>query len=410
MASPIDLGALTSRLSDWDGLTGEWSFPYITQLTDALLERGHDIHVFALNSSTKVPRRYHGERLTVDVLPMREHGRDRIKDLYRLEREGLKSAIRESACDVVHAHWTYEFGIAAVDSGKPTVVTAHHSPWVAVGDARFRKPQITGVGRYTDMAKNGGRETVRALMSEYVVRNADVMTAVAPNVETHLNRWMFPRQPVRLIPNGLVPDPDTGSRALRDPEAPVFGLIANGFGARKNTVTAVKAFNRLRQLRPGARLILMGVGHEPGGPGQTWARSEGVDAGCEWRGEVPNSEAREALRREIDILVHTSHWEACSIAIMEAQALGVPVIGGRRSGGVSFSLKSGEAGLLVDVHEPSAVAAAMTTLVRDPTEFERLSIGGLEAIRSTFTMSGVLDAYEATYADAIRLHASSARR
>jgi glycosyltransferase involved in cell wall biosynthesis len=407
VASLIDLAPLAPRLDQWDHLEDTWGFPYISVLVEALLERDHQVHVVALNGALAKPIHYSGSHLEVDVLPMRPHGSTRARDAYRVERGLIAAALQAAGSDVVHAHWTYEFGAGAVASGLPNVVTAHHSPWATVADARLLKPQLHGSARYLDAAKNAARETVRASLSEWVVAKADVVTAVAPNVQAHLSRLMFPRQPVELIPNGFRPRQGAPVRSLQRPSEPVFAFIGNGFGARKNAQTAVRALALLRKDLPGARLLLMGVEHDAGGPGQVWARGEGIDSNCEWLGEIPNHEVTRILEERVDVLVHTSRWEACSIAIMEAQSMGIPVIGGERSGGVPYSLAYGKAGLLVDVTSSERVADAMLRLCTSPVTFHEISIGSLRAIASTFNLEHVLDAYEEAYGRAIRMRSNA---
>ena len=397
VASLIELEPLARHLDDWDGLSGEWSFPYITTLVEGLLARGHEIHVFALNGQISAPRQYSGQSLTVDVLPMRTSGASRVADIYSMERHALTEAMKVSQCEVIHAHWTYEFGAAAVSSGIPNVVTAHHSPWASVADARLLKPQLHGIDKYSDSLKNLGREFVRASLSEWVVNRADVVTAVSPNVQKHLNRFMFPRSPVELIPNGLHTEVDQYRASVRDLKAPLFAFIGNGFGARKNSATALKAFARVRQEIPGAKLLLIGVEHESGGIGHLWAQGENLATNCLWLGPISNGEVRALMQNEIDILVHTSRWEACSIAIMEAQSFGIPVIGGKNSGGVSYSLQDGRAGLIADITKPEVVSNAMIQLAAQHSEYARISSGGLEAINSVFNINLILDAYESAY-------------
>jgi glycosyltransferase involved in cell wall biosynthesis len=142
--------------------------------------------------------------------------------------------------------------------------------------------------------------------------------------------------PVTLIPNGLDPTTTPARTSVRDIDRPVFACIANYFSPRKNTGAAVEAIVELRRTIPGARLLALGHGHEPGGPAQQWAQARKVDEGVDWLGPVEHDEVLRLLRAEVDAVVHPSLNESCSIAIMEAQSIGVPVIGGRDSGGVSM--------------------------------------------------------------------------
>jgi len=238
---------------------------------------------------------------------------------------------------------------------------------------------------------------IRSLLAEYVVRKADVVTAVSPNVARDIERQFFPRRAVEMIPNGL-PDEHRAPRAeVRDPSAPIFGFVSNGFGDRKNTVGALRAIQIVREQIPAARLLLIGREHEPGGEAQRWAAAQGFAAGCSWLGQLDNTETLRLMHAKIDVLVHPSYWEACSIAIMEAQVAGVPVIGGIQSGGVSYSLQGGKAGILVDVDDPVSISDAMVLLCQDSSAFQRLSRGGLDAVAGTFNLDSVLDQYSALY-------------
>jgi glycosyltransferase involved in cell wall biosynthesis len=182
----------------------------------------------------------------------------------------------------------------------------------------------------------------------------------------------------------------------RVPAEPVYATIANGFDNGKNTAAAIAAFAGVRRSLPGARLIMWGRDHETDGVARRYASSRGIDVGIEWRGQAPHRTLLSALQREVDVLVHASRMEACSMAIMEAQSCGLPVIGGANSGGVPYSLMNGRAGILVDVTDVDALTGAMEQAL-GLDEYRRLSAGSLEAINGPFALDRVVDDYEALY-------------
>lgn len=67
--------------------------------------------------------------------------------------------------------------------------------------------------------------------------------------------------------------------------------------------------------------------------------------------------------------------EGFGITYLEANAAGVPVVGGR-SGGVVDAVVHGETGLLVPPEDPEAVAAALIGLLTDPAGRRRLGAAG----------------------------------
>jgi phosphatidylinositol alpha-1,6-mannosyltransferase len=80
--------------------------------------------------------------------------------------------------------------------------------------------------------------------------------------------------------------------------------------------------------------------------------------------------------------------EGFGIAISEASASGLPVVGGR-SGGVPDAVREGETGLLVDPTSVDAAAAAVARLLDDPALAARLGRGGRAAVESFYNWDRV---------------------
>ena len=379
VTGPVSILPLAIHIDNWDEPPEGIEFAYITTLIEGLLARGHTLHVFTLNPHVASARTYSGPNLTIEVLPMRPRARHHLSDLYRKERNLLRDAINASDCDLIHAHWTYEFGWAATRSNKKNIVTAHDPPWMI---ARLYR---------------GGRWWLRALLAQRVVPHANALTAVSPNVRDHLMKWMRPKVGVKLIPNGLAPSGLEPRGETRDKAAPVFAVVAQYFSRRKNTAAAFAALHELRKTVPGARLLAIGIEHERDGQAQQWAKAHGFDQNVDWIGPISNAQVGSTLQNLVDVLVHPSLNESCSIAIMEAQNLGLPVIGGYDSGGVEFSLLDGVAGSLTDVRNPTAVANAMRALIENQDQYSQLSQAGLDAIKETFNLAKTLDLYEDAY-------------
>lgn len=85
------------------------------------------------------------------------------------------------------------------------------------------------------------------------------------------------------------------------------------------------------------------------------------------------------------------------MALIEAMARGIPVIGGQSSGGVPWTLDHGRAGRLVDVRSPDAVAQAMLEFAADPGLRQGYAERGLALARERFHISPVTDAWQAVY-------------
>ena len=80
--------------------------------------------------------------------------------------------------------------------------------------------------------------------------------------------------------------------------------------------------------------------------------------------------------------------EGFGISLVEASACGIAVVGGR-SGGVPDAVRDGETGLLVDPDDPAAVAAGITTLLRDPERRGRMGAAGRRAVETYYNWDRV---------------------
>lgn len=370
------------------GYTGA---PFMATLIGELLRRGHEVAAITAGgypaARGAAPLSLCGPRFSFHCCPERahavrwSHGRPgRLLDMFADERRHLRSVISEVAPDLVHAHWTYEFALAAIACGRPYLVTAHDDP-VAV--ARLtRSPYRLG----------------RLFMALRVLRAVPRLTAVSSDLGLRLRH--LTRAPIDVVPNPLSASfLDAG--ALR--EVPQAGqelclvTVLNGWGAWKNAAAAIRAFAEFRHDWPQARLQMFGDDYEPGGVAERWARSRGLADGIGFRGPVSHPQLIEELRAA-QALLHPSRWEACPMGIAEAMSLGLPVVGGSDSGGVAGMV--GEAGLLVDVTSPPALAAALRRLFTEPGRYRACSVQAI-ARAQAYAPAAVVDQYEALYREVL---------
>ena len=138
-------------------------------------------------------------------------------------------------------------------------------------------------------------------------------------------------------------------------------LVFGGGARRKNTEMAIRAFERAISTHPGLRLVIVGSGNE-----ETRAkyRELAVDLGIDRVVEVMEYVADEKLReimRNALCLLYPSLYEGFGLPIIEAMAMGVPVITSDRS---SMKEISGEAALLVNPENPEDIADAVLSIAR----------------------------------------------
>src|SRR6266481_2374999 len=179
IVSPCSSGPLADLLPGSAALDLGCGVHFMTTLVRALIERGHRISVVTLSAELAHPKILTGPNLTYYVYPMRTQRR--MRDLYKMEREGLRTGIRSASPDVLHAHWTYEFAMACLETGLPTLVTSHDN---AFQQLRFSRDLFRAGQLYIQIR---------------VIRKSRSLTAVSPYLADSL-RWLT-KEDIQVIPN-----------------------------------------------------------------------------------------------------------------------------------------------------------------------------------------------------------------
>ena len=81
---------------------------------------------------------------------------------------------------------------------------------------------------------------------------------------------------------------------------------------------------------------------------------------------------------------------------------GLPIVGGRHSGGVPWTLDEGRCGLLVDVRDPGAIAEGILRLFANPELATDLGQAARSRAATTFGADAVVRGYLDAYATAIQ--------
>jgi len=386
MVSPILLAEFKDHLhpGSWrEGLPrGQGGTP-ANLLCRELLARGQRLTIFTLDPAVRDEVVLDGPRLRICVGPYGgPPGRRPARDFFTPERAWLVRTIQREAPDVLHAQWTYLHALAAQASGVPHLITSHDAP-LQVLRHEFIPYRIA-----------------HTLMAWRVLSRARRVVSVSPYVARHLRRWMGYRGPLEVIPNGM-PQALFEPRPARRRQGPgvAYASVLSGWTRLKNGEVALRAFSEVRRRRPDDELLLVGPDQGPGGLAESWARRHGLVEGVRFVGPRPHPEVLRLLAEEVDVMVHPSLEEACPMVVLEASALGLPVVGGDRSGGVPWTLDEGRAGVLTDVRSPAAVARAMHALAGAPEERAALGKRAQTYARRRFHVGVVADAYQAIYAE-----------
>ncbi len=219
--------------------------------------------------------------------------------------------------------------------------------------------------------------------------------AVVPRVARGADRVIaISQDSARGVVEHLRVDParlDVVPLGLRLPEAPsstagaqlraTYGLgdgpLILSVGAKKrhkNQGRLIEALPAVRAAVPGAQLLLAGASTPWEDELQARAHQLGVAEHVHWAGYVPQADL-EGLYALAEVFALPSLNEGFGLPVLEAMARGVPVVTSSTS---SLPEVAGDAAVLVDPTSVDAIAAGLSSVLRDASLRSRLIAAGRE--------------------------------
>ena len=176
---------------------------------------------------------------------------------------------------------------------------------------------------------------------------------------------------VRVIPNVIDFD-DYPFRIRRDVKPRLFWM--RSFDHAWNPAMAVRVLAALKQHVPDATLVMAGKDKGLEAETRTLSAKLGVMDSVRFAGFLDHAgKSREGL--DADIFINTNHIDNMPVAIVEAWAMGLPVVA-TAVGGVPDLIEEGRTGILVGADDVDAMVQAVRRLLSDPELAERLSLSG----------------------------------
>lgn len=184
----------------------------------------------------------------------------------------------------------------------------------------------------------------------------------------------LPLEPV-VIPNGIdlsqwEANQRSNPRLQGQPVLATVGRVST----RKGQLQVIKHLPALKQHFPDLQYHCIGIPSEAAAF-MAQATALGVADQVHFHGAVPDSSLK-ALLRATDVFVMlstesaTGDVEGFGIAILEANALGIPAIGALGSG-VEEAVRDGHSGILVEPHDQLAFKQALETLLQNREHFKQ---------------------------------------
>ena len=105
-----------------------------------------------------------------------------------------------------------------------------------------------------------------------------------------------------------------------------------------------------------------------------------------------------ALYSALDVVVLTSRNEGTPVALIEASASGLPVVG-TRVGGVPDVIRYEQTGFLVEARDSSGIAERVVSLLEDPDYAARLGSAGRQHVKDRYSAQRLVDDVAALYTE-----------
>jgi glycosyltransferase involved in cell wall biosynthesis len=184
---------------------------------------------------------------------------------------------------------------------------------------------------------------------------------------------------------------------LRERVAPRLFWMRS-FHAIYNPTMALRVLARLRATYPEASLVMAGQDDGLLATVRAEAEQMGLGDSVRFPGFLDHAgKIREGGAGGADVFINTNRVDNTPVAVIEAAAMGLPVVA-TNVGGVSHLLHEGETGLLVPDDDDAGMAAAIARLIEEPSLAARLSANG-RALAERSAWESVRAEWEQLFAD-----------
>ncbi|MCK5580788.1 MAG: glycosyltransferase family 4 protein [Candidatus Omnitrophica bacterium] len=334
-----------------------WS--HIIKWSQALTALGHDVHVvFDENNG---PQEAFPRDMTLHPLKVPDY-RFPCPWLFRYTL-ALKRMINRISPDIVHLHNLDLAGIACVLLRvKPFLVSVYGMDIVRYGD-------------------NKEVSTKKLIFKKMILHYAQRVTATSAYLAGQTQKYCrFNKQKLKIIPFGV--DIEKFSKEVNPENRGVkrIGVLKDlrseyGFKIFFDAVSVIKD-------RGMTFKVIIGGDGEGRKELEDYAKVLNIKDIIEFKGKIPFEEAGDFLR-QMDIVVLVSVYESFGVVGLEAQSLGIPVVG-VNVGGVSEIIDEGKTGLLIPPHDADAMAGAVIQLLKNDDLRQRMSAQGPLFVKRNF--------------------------
>lgn len=298
--------------------------------------------------------------------------------------ETLVRLLRSGDYQLVHAH-AQKAGVLARTAGLIAGVPSLYTPHCFVYRTQLLRKRRGARARFLvtrEVERRLGRGTAAILTVAEEERRAALEDSISSADRIH------------TVLNGVSCDtsipPDDDLVAFRG-DGPLLGLVA-ALREQKGLDTLVDALNLLVAEGRAPRFAIVGNGPLHGEVARRLSQGPlGATTLLKpFKGRV------EPYLAALDAFVLPSYWEGMPIAVLEAMAMGLPVVASA-VGGTPEAVKDGETGFVVPAHDARSLADRLADIAADAGMRERMGQAGRRAAEERFAIGRMVDETAALY-------------
>jgi glycosyltransferase involved in cell wall biosynthesis len=297
---------------------------------------------------------------------------------------GLFRLLRAHSADVLHMHTSHAGtlgGIAGTLAGTRACILSRRVDFSVRGNPLRKLKYEWGIDRVVAVS-----EGIRRVLIDDGIRPGKISV-----VRSGIDLSAF--------------DPNRSGNGFRkelgiDESVPLIGTVGH-FADHKGHRYLVEAAPSVLKRIPGARFVLVGEGAlRP----TVEAQAAGLNLKDEliftgFRDDIPS------ILAALDLFVLPSHLEGLCTSLMDAMAMGKPVVA-TRTGGVPEVVDDGITGRLVPTKDPGALADGIVEVMRDPQIRRRMGRAGLARVRERFSAEAMVEGTEKIYREILGMKAA----
>ncbi len=275
---------------------------------------------------------------------------------------------------------------------KPDIVHTHlfaGDTWGRIAAILAHVPVIISTEHNINLDENWLKRIIKLILSWFT----DKIIAVSQGVKDYTIKFeKINPQKLEVIYNGIDLN-KFNFRGLRQIELnKINAIVVARLAEQKGHRYLLEAMPDIIKKYPGFVLNILGRGNLKDDL-EKQAQDLGIANQVVFKG---TSLEPEKILNQMDLFILPSVWEGLGIAIIEAQAIGLPVLASN-IGGIKELIEHKKTGLLFEPKDPQAIFEAVDLLLSNPEMAKQLVENAHSQVKEKFSLDNMVTQYEKIY-------------